>query len=97
LSELLLEQWSLVGEPADPYKAPEQIVARLLGTVADNTIPDGQRTVVKTAAVTSAEGRKITTCNGEVYVLGRPCADYAAWVKCTQGKEIDERQPIKLV
>lgn len=76
-----IENWSITSGDSDPYKAPEQISAKLYGAVYGHPNPyifDGE--VVTTSRINSVNGRIVQTNNNE-YELGTADPNYVIWYK----------------
>lgn len=82
-----LTEWSLVCDPNDGYKAPEQLHQRLSGKAPTRRKEQGKpeyrwRDVITTSHVVGfvAETGIATTASGTQYrLVGPPSAPYAAW------------------
>jgi hypothetical protein len=84
-SIVTLDNWSVSVEILDPFKAPEQQVNRVSGTVRKTftnaigaTFQAGERITIGT--VVSARGRVLTTKSGSRYKLGVISESYLKWM-----------------
>jgi hypothetical protein len=82
-----LHRWSVTQYSDDPYLAPEQQCASLLGT------RDTDGRFVKTSPVVKVEGKQITTRSGSVYILEDMDPDFRLWLE-EEGIEYDPENPI---
>jgi len=83
-----LENWSTCTS-CGPFSAPEVCTVRLQG----HRVEDGQNVV--TSAIKSAHGREVTTRSGSVYRLGKPDAEWIAWL-AERGIPFDPARPVKV-
>lgn len=76
-----LENWSVVCLANNPYMAPELRTSHLSGQIYGRRpeFLDGE--IVTTSYIVKAEGNKITTFSGSVYILGTPSQDYIEWAR----------------
>ncbi len=80
MPEILLDEWSVHPDDADPFISPELRGIVLVGKALGHPKkPDGQRVV--TSRVLRADGRKVYTQSGSVYRLNSPSAGYMAWLR----------------
>lgn len=98
---MVMREWSVVMPSSDGYTAPELLRPMLKGLVdyhaklaARGEFKPGDP--ILTSAIVGAEGRRITTESGSVYVLeGDPHAAYVAY--CRDNKiPLDMQNPIKV-
>lgn len=79
--EYTLKEWRLIDAGSDPYQAPECRPRKLLGKVYGHPKYDDGYVII-TSRIVSANGRKVTTMTGNIYVLdGGPSAEYVLWCK----------------
>lgn len=87
MSGIRLHRWSVTQSSDDPYLAPEQIHACLLG------IRDSDGKYVRTSPIVKAEGKEITTKSGTLYILEDMDPDFRLWLE-QEGIEYDPENPI---
>lgn len=83
-----LYRWSLIQEVDDPYKPPEQKVAKLVGFKDQNKSP------VKTSAIVEVNGREVVTYSGSIYILEDIDPNYLKFLDDT-GEVYDPENPIR--
>ena len=83
-----LYHWSIV-QLGSPYTAPELKRLHLTG------VRNNEDFAVTTSAIVKAEGKKITTETGSVYMLEDIDNDYLEWMNA-EGIVYDSDNPIKV-
>lgn len=93
MSEIRIEDWSVVVSRDDMYLPPEQC-GRINGAAYNHPeFSDGSRVV--TSLIMEASGREVKTASGSVYRLGEPKAEYLDYL-AKNGFRYDPEQPIKV-
>lgn len=84
-----LDNWAVVIVNSDPYKAPEQGTAVLVGTVSGHPKhPDGKEIQTSRLTYLKVIGRVAHTQSGYEYSLGEPDPKWVDWMK-TKNIEIE--------
>ncbi len=86
--EYKLSNWSVVSMINDPYLAPECNPICLMG------FRDSEETEIRTSRIVAAEGKRVTTKSGNVYILQNVDPDYVAFLH-TQNIVFDPNNPIR--
>ena len=93
-----LESWSIESYPSNGYTPPELCVPVLRG-IPDRHPHKPEKDVtnryIRTTCIIKANGRKITTRSGTIYLLGSIDSEYKKWVKKYNPKW-DWRNPITI-
>ena len=92
-----IENWSVSRMfTGNHYLAPEYEPLRLSGEVYGHPLhPDGKR--VSTSRIRLAEGRRILTNSGTVYLLGAVEPAYRQWLDENHPGLWDEQNPVKVI
>lgn len=83
-----LNNWSVISN-ADPYTPPEYECKKLSG------IREEDNKEVITSTIMSADGNKIITYSGSVYILGEIDPGFLTWMK-ENNISFDPANPIKI-
>jgi hypothetical protein len=78
----MLENWSVGAYTSSPYNAPELKVRCLAGEIHDDDrFPAGKKIRTSELEFLCTKTGRAVTASGTVYILGKPCAEWEAWLK----------------